>query len=315
MPKKHPFRFSAQLSTSPDRTAAGWAEQAKRVEGLGYSALLMPDHFGDQFAPIPALAAVAAATSTLRVGALVHDNDYKHPVVLAKELATLDVLSEGRLEVGLGAGWMVTDYTESGIAYDPPAVRVDRFEEGLAIIGGLLSTDGPFSFEGKHYKITEHHLFPRPVQTPRPPIIIGGGAKRVLGIAARNADIVSINVNLRGGTAGPEVAPNAVPALTKQKVDWVREAAGDRFDDLELNSLVGFVLVTDDRQSVIDAMAPNFGVDPVDAVHIPLALIGTLDQMEEELHWRRENYGISYFSFESSAWETLGPLVSKLAGT
>jgi probable F420-dependent oxidoreductase len=314
MPKTHPFRFSAQLSNVPDKTGSGWAEQAKKVEDLGYSALLMPDHFGDQLAPIPALAAVAAATTTLRIGALVHDNDYKHPLILAKELATLDVLSNGRLEIGLGAGWMATDYEESGIPYDPPAVRVDRFEEGLAIITGLLETDGPFSFEGTHYKITEHHLLPRPVQSPRPPVIIGGGAKRVLGIAARHADIVSINVDLRGGTASADVAPNAAPALTKQKIEWVREAAGARFDDIELNTLVGLVLETDDRQSVIDQMAPAFGIDPTDAVHVPLALIGTVAQMEEELYWRRENYGISYFSFESSAWEALGPLVQKLAG-
>jgi len=314
MPDPHPFRFSAQLSVAPDRSASGWAEQARKAEDLGYSALLMPDHFGDQLAPIPALMAAADATTSLRIGALVHDNDYKHPLVLAKELATLDVLSNGRLEIGLGAGWMISDYEESGIAYDPPAVRVDRFEEGLAIIVGLLETDGPFSFEGTHYKVTEHHLFPRPVQSPRPPLIIGGGGKRVLGIAARYAEIVSINVNLRGGTAGPEVAPNATPERTKQKVQWVREAAGARFDDIELNCLIGFVLETDDRQSVIDAMAPTFNLTTDDALHVPLALIGTIEQMEEELHWRRENYGISYFSVESSAWETLAPIVGRLTG-
>jgi probable F420-dependent oxidoreductase len=315
MPHSHPFRFAAQLSFAPDRTAAGWAAQARKVEDLGYSTLLMPDHFGDQLAPVPALMAAADATSSLRIGALVHDNDYKHPVVLAKELATLDVLSGGRLEIGLGAGWMRTDYEESGIEYDAPAMRVDRFEEGVAVITGLLETDAPFSFKGSHYKVTEHHLLPRPVQTPRPPLIIGGGGKRVLGIAGRMADIVSINVNLRGGTAGPEVASDATPAQTHKKIEWVRQAAGDRFDQLELNTLVGFVLETDDRQSIVDAMAPAIGIDPADALHVPLALIGTTEQMEEELHWRRENYGLSYFSFESSSWETIGSLVSKLAGS
>jgi probable F420-dependent oxidoreductase len=225
------------------------------------------------------------------------------------------VLSGGRLEIGLGAGWMRTDYEESGIEYDPPAVRVDRFEEGVAIITGLLETDGPFSFEGSHYKVAEHHLLPRPVQTPKPPLIIGGGGKRVLGIAARTADIVSINVNLRGGTAGPEVASDATPAQTLKKIDWVRQAAGDRFDELELNTLVGFVLETDDRQSIVDAMAPAIGIDPVDALHVPLALIGTTEQMEAELHWRRENFGLSYFSFESSSWEAIGGLVGRLAGS
>jgi len=312
---KRAFRFAAQLSTSPDSTAKGWGDQARKVEDLGYSTLFMPDHFGDQLAPVPALMAAADATTNLRIGALVHDNDYKHPVVLAKELATLDVLSGGRLEVGLGAGWMRSDYVESGIAYDPPRVRVDRFCEGLEIIDGLLRSDGPFSFEGDHYTIAEHQLLPRPTQKPRPPIIIGGGAKRVLGIAARKADIVSINVDLREGLGGPEVAVNATPERTREKVGWVKAAAGDRFDDIELNALVGLVVVTDDRQSIIDQMAPAFGIDPAEAHHVPLALIGTIEQMEEELHWRRENYGMSYFSFESSSWETLGDLVGRLAGS
>src|SRR5579864_9422942 len=161
----HPrkFRFAAQLSKAPDGTAASWADQARQAEDLGYSTLLMPDHFGDQLAPVPALAAAADATSTLRVGTLVFDNDYRHPLVLAKEAATLDVLSGGRLELGLGAGWMRTDYEESGIAYDPPGVRVDRFAEGVEVIAGLLASDGPYSFSGKHYNVQEHTLLPRPV--------------------------------------------------------------------------------------------------------------------------------------------------------
>jgi hypothetical protein len=137
----------------------------------------------------------------------------------------------------------------------------------------------------------------------------------VLTIAARHAEIVSINVDLRAGTAGPESASNATPDATREKIGWVREAAGDRFDEIELNTLIGFVMVTDDRQSIIDAMAPALGIDPADAVHIPLALIGTLDQMAEELEWRREEYGISYFSVESDAWEAMAPVVARLAGT
>ena len=312
----HPrrFRFAAQLSTGPGRDARSWAEQATKVEDLGFSTLLMPDHFGDQLAPVPALMAAAAATSTLRIGALVFDNDYRHPLVLAKEAATVDLLSEGRLELGLGAGWMRSDYDESGIAYDPPGRRIERFEEAVTVITGLLESEGPFSFSGRHYTVTAHSATPRPVQSPRPPLIIGGGGRRVLSIAARRAEIVSINVDLRAGTAGPEAAGNATPEATRRKVRWVREAAGDRFDDIELNCLIGFVLVTDDRQAVIDAMAPTIGIDPSDAVHIPLALIGTLDEMAEELEWRRAEYGISYFSVESEAWETLAPVVGRLAG-
>jgi probable F420-dependent oxidoreductase len=309
------FRFAAQLSTGPDGSGRSWADQARKVEDLGFSTLLMPDHFGDQLAPVPALMAAADGTTTLKVGALVFDNDYRHPLILAKEAATLDRLSDGRLELGLGAGWMRSDYEESGIAYDPPSVRVDRFEEGVAVITGLLESEEPFSFSGTHYKVSGHTATPRPVQRPRPPVIIGGGGRRVLTIAARHAEIVSINVDLRAGTAGPESASNATPDATREKIGWVREAAGDRFDEIELNTLIGFVMVTDDRQSIIDAMAPALGIDPADAVHIPLALIGTLDQMAEELEWRREEYGISYFSVESDAWEAMAPVVARLAGT
>jgi probable F420-dependent oxidoreductase len=313
----HPrkFRFAAQLSKAPENSAASWAEQARKAEDLGYSTLLVPDHFGDQLAPVPALMAAADATSELHVGTLVFDNDYRHPVVLAKEAATLDVLSGGRLELGLGAGWMRTDYEESGIAYDPPALRVDRFAEGVAVIAGLLESDAPFSFSGKHYTVTDHHLRPRPLQRPRPPLILGGGGRRVLTIAGQWADIVSINVDLRAGTGGAETAPNASPDATRQKIAWVREAAAERFDDIELNCLIGFAIITDEAQNIADAMAPTFGLDPSDALHVPVALIGTLDEMVEELRWRREEYGISYFSIEADCWESLAPVVSRLAGT
>ncbi len=315
MAHDHKFRFAAQLGKAAAGTARAWTEQARRAEDLGYSALLMPDHFGDQLAPVPALAAAAAATSSLRVGALVFGNDYRHPCVLAKEAATLDLLSQGRLELSLGAGWMRTDYEETGIPYDEPKVRVDRFEEAVLVLEGLLRTDGPFSFDGSHYRVHEHTLSPRPVQRPAPPLIIGGGGKRVLSFAARHADIVSINVNLAAGTGGAETAPNATPERTREKVAWVKEAAGDRFEDLELNALIGFVMITDDAAGVAGAMAPHFGIGAEDALHIPLALLGTLDEMVEELQWRRQEYGISYWSIEADSWEALGPVVSSLSGT
>jgi probable F420-dependent oxidoreductase len=309
------FRFAAQLSKSPDGTARSWAEQARRAEDLGFSTLLMPDHFGEQLAPVAAMMAAADATESLRVGALVFDNDYRHPLVLAKEAATVDLLSDGRLELSLGAGWMRDDYQQSGIPYDPPGVRVDRFAEGVTVIKGLLEADGPYSFSGTHYTISEHTPSPRPVQRPRPPLTIGGGGRRVLSIAAREAEIVSINVDLRAGTGGPETAPNASPESTRTKIGWVKEAAGDRFDEIELNTLIGFAMITDERDKILDAMAPHFGLEPADAAHVPVALIGTLEQMKEELLWRRAEYQISYFSVEADCWEELGPVVSALAGT
>ena len=248
----HPrrFRFAAELSKAPDATARSWANQARKAEGLGFSSLLMPDHFGDQLAPVPALMAVADATEHLRIGTLVFDNDYRHPLVLAKEAATLDLLSDGRLELGLGRGMDAIGLRAGGDRLiDAPSVRVDRFEEAVTIVAGLLESAGPFSYVGTHYTVTDHTATPRPAQQPRPPLIIGGGGRRVLSIAGRHAEIVSINVNLHAGTGGPEAAPNATPDATRQKIQWVRDG-GSRFDDIELNTLIGFFVVTDDPHSV-----------------------------------------------------------------
>ncbi len=306
-----PFRFSAQLSKATSRL--DWVEQARQAEALGYSAVTLPDHFGDQLAPIAAMMAAADATSTLRIGTLVFDNDYRHPLTLAKEAATLDLLSDGRIELGLGAGWMRSDYTQSGIDYDRPGQRIDRFEEGLAVIKGLMA-DGPFSFDGKYYTIESHDGLPKPVQRPHPPIIIGGGGKRILSIAAREADIVSINANLNEGVGGVETAPNITPAMTSRKVGWVREAAGHRFSEIELHVLVGFCMITDDPKSIAEAMAPAFGLSADDALHVPVALLGTIDSMVEELQRRREEWGFSYVTIEGP-WQEFAPVVARLAGT
>jgi probable F420-dependent oxidoreductase len=315
MPHSRRFRFAVQLSKGPDGTARSWAEQARRAEDLGFDTILMPDHFDDQLAPVPALAALAAATERIKIGALVFDNDYRHPLILAKEAATLDLLSEGRLELGLGAGWMTSDYEESGIPYDSPGERIERFAEGVAVIKGLLEAEDPFSFSGKHYTITEHRGTPRPVQRPRPPLIIGGGGRRILSLAAREADIVGINLNLQGGVAGAEVAAaDGTVEATKRKVAWVKEAAGRRFDDLELNTLVGFVAITDKPEEILEPMAQMFKVEISEVRHTPLALIGTVDSMVEELCWRREEYGISYLAVQGDAWASMAPVVERLAG-
>src|SRR5579862_7675175 len=238
MPK--PFRFGVQISNVD--SAAGWRDKARKLEDLGYSTLFMPDHFGTELAPLPAIAMAAAHTTTLKIGALVFDNDYKHPAILAKEAATIDLLCDGRVELGIGAGWMKTDYDALGLDYDPPAVRVDRFEEALHVIKQCF-TGEQFTYHGAHYRITDYASFPKPAR--HLPILVGGGGKRVLSIAAREADIIGINPNLREGLGGAETAPNCVPAATTRKLEWVRAAAGDRFGDIELNVLVGFCLVTD----------------------------------------------------------------------
>ncbi len=221
---------------------------ARKVEDLGYSTLFMPDHFGEQLAPVPALMAAADATTDLRLGALVFDNDYKHPVVLAKEIATLDVLSGGRIEFGIGAGWMTTDYEQSGIPKDRDGVRIDRMVEALEIYRGAWS-EGSFNFKGEHYTITDYDGLPKPLQQPFPPILIGGGGPKVLRIAAQHADIVGINPRLSAGEVTAEAGQDARAEMVDKKVQWIKEAAGDRFDDLELNILVFFTTVTDDARA------------------------------------------------------------------
>ncbi len=300
------------MNSAPD--AAAWRAAARRVEDLGFSTLFLPDHFTPQLAPIPAMMAAADATTELRVGALVLDNDYKHPVVLAKELATVDVLSGGRLEVGLGAGWMRSDYEQAGLAYDRPGVRIDRFEEGLAIIKGLFG-DGAVTHRGEHYTITALDGTPKPVQRPHPPFLIGAGGPRMLSIAAREADIVGVNPSLASGQIDASTAADATAEAYARKLATLRAAAGDRFDDLELNCLMFFVAQTDDREGLAGNMAPMFGLTAEQVLDVPIALLGTVDQMCETLEARRDRWGLSYFVCQADAVDALAPVVARLAGT
>ncbi|WP_421118516.1 TIGR03621 family F420-dependent LLM class oxidoreductase [Aquihabitans daechungensis] len=305
------FRFGVQTSTAT--SGDEWAALARQAEDLGYSTMFLPDHFGDQLAPVPAMAAAAAATTELRVGALVFDNDYKHPVVLAKEMATVDVLSGGRVELGLGAGWMISDYEQSGIPYDKPAVRVDRFEEGLAIIKGLLGPD-PVTFEGTHYQVTAMDGLPKPVQQPGPPILIGGGLKRMLTLAGRHADIVGINPTIPNGAVDADAARSGLADLTDQKLEWVKAGAGDRYDDLEINLLNYACIVTDDREQVAQDFAPLFGIAPEDLLEFPHALVGTVGQICESIEANRERFDASYIVVQRDAMEAMAPVVARLTG-
>ena len=311
-PSHRPFRFGVQLSGPPD--AKGWVEQARKIEDLGYATLTMPDHFTDQLAPMPALAAAAAATTSLRVGALVLDNDYKHPVVLAKELATMDVLSDGRVDIGIGAGWMETDYRAAGIPYDRPGVRIDRFEEALAVIKGAMG-DGSFSFQGTHYTITDYDGQPKPAQRPHPPILIGGGGRRVLSIAARQADVVGINGQMTAGVIGPEAIATMTYDAVAERVALVRDAAGARIDDIELNIRAFLVRVTDDRAGTVSGIASFVQVEDEMIAASPFALIGSVDEIAETLVRRREELGFSYVIVGGEDVEPFAPVVARLAGT
>ncbi len=306
-----PFRFGVQASTAASREQ--WVSFAQRVEGNGYDVLTMPDHFDKQLAPLPALMTVANATTRLRVGALVWDNDYKHPLVLAKELATMDVLSDGRIEIGIGAGWTITDYEKAGMVYDPPKVRIDRLVEGVAIIKAAMS-EGHFSHAGTHYTITDYDGFPKPVQKPGPPILIGGGGKRVLSFAAREADIIGVNGTMTAGAIGPAAFDTMTAEAVDEKVAIVRAAAGDRIADIELNVRAYMLNITNERATTINSFADMLGVPASFMEHSPFALIGTTAQIVEDLLARRERWGFSYISVSAGDVDSFAPVVAELSG-
>jgi probable F420-dependent oxidoreductase len=296
------------------RSGPEWRDTARKAEALGYSALVMPDHFGDQLAPVPALTMAAAVTETLRVGTLVFANDFRHPAVLAKEMATLDLLSEGRLEVGLGAGWMTDDYTWTGITEDRPGVRIDRMVEAITVLRGLWS-DEPCTFEGEHYTITAMDGLPKPVQPGGPPIVVGGGGRRVLSTAARLADIVGVNPNVGEGTVGPEAIASMSEEATEQKLGWVREAAGDRFADIEISILKFVTIITDDRDTVAGKVGGAMGMDAATFLASPHTLVGSAEQVADELIEQRERWQGSYVTVQSDAIDAFAPVVAALAGT
>lgn len=310
MPK--PFRFAVQTSAADSGKA--WREKARKVEDLGYSTLFIPDHFGDQWGPLVALTIAAEATERLNVGSLVFDNDYRHPVVLAKEIATLDLATDGRVEFGIGAGWMKSDYDEAGITYDSPGTRIDRMVEGLSVMKQLWR-DGAANLDGEHYTISNAQGHPRPAKPSGPKILIGGGGKRVLSIAAREADIVGVNMNLAPGFVGVEVAQSAKRERYQERFQWIRDAAGDRFDDIEFQCLTFFVQFTNDSNAAYEQLAPLFGLTPDEARGAPIALAGTADEMAETIRQRREEYGFSYVVVHEGEMEEFAAVVSQLAGT
>jgi probable F420-dependent oxidoreductase len=306
-----PFRFGVQVGKAAD--ARAFTDLARKAEDLGYATLTVPDHLDDQWAPTPMLVAAASATTTLRLGALVWCNDYRHPVVLAKEAATIDLLSDGRLELGLGAGWMTTDYTDAGIDLDPAGVRIERMAEALAVIKGLMA-ESPFDFSGRYYEVSGLDGSPVPVQRPHPPIVIGGGGRKILTLAAREADVIGLNIDLRSGRIDASAGPTATADATHEKLGWIRNAAGDRFDDIELQVRVHLAAVTDDIPGLADAMAPAFGLTPDQAMHSPHALAGSVDQLVETLEERRAVFGISYIGLSADVIDELAPVVARLAG-
>lgn len=312
MTNPRPFRFAVMAEKAASST--DWIDVARKVEGLGYSTLLMPDHYGDQLGVIPALATAAAVTTDLRVGSLVLANDFRHPALLAKDAATIDLLSDGRLELGIGAGWMTADYTWTGVPLDRAGIRIDRMLETIEILRGLWGPDA-FSFSGDHYTITEMNGMPKPVQPAGPPIIVGGGGKRVLSSAARVANIVGVNPNVGEGKIGAEAIASMAATATDEKLGWVRDAAGDRFDELEISILKFAVVVTDDQAATAAQVGSAMGMDADTVIASPHTLVGSTAQIIDELVAQRERWNASYVTVRADAVDSFAPIVAALAGT
>jgi probable F420-dependent oxidoreductase len=278
----------------------------------------MPDHLLPQFSPVPYLAAVAALTERLRISAFVLNNDLRHPAVLAQDLASLDVLSEGRLDVAIGAGWNEPEYAAIGLPFAPSRVRQARLAEAVAVIKGCFGPE-PFSFAGEHYTITDHDGWPKPVQRPHVPFLIGGGGRRTLELAAREADIVGLAPRILAGQRADPVS--LTWAATEEKIGWVREAAGDRFADLSFNvypsqwPVVVTVDLRGEARKVIDRLRERTGVELTEqeVIDSPHIFIGSIDRFVEKLSELRERLGIN--SFLVGDLVDLGPVVERLAGT
>ncbi|HKW59663.1 MAG TPA: TIGR03621 family F420-dependent LLM class oxidoreductase [Candidatus Dormibacteraeota bacterium] len=312
MSVRRTFRISVQEHHA--QNAAQWRDRARALEAMGYATLYLPDHFGQQVGPVAGLMAAADATTTLRIGSLVFDNDYRHPAVLAKEAASLDLLSEGRFDFGIGAGWMISDYEQTGMAYDPPGTRIARLAEALTIIKKFFA-GGEFSFEGDHYTIKGLEGSPQPVQRPHPPIVLGGGGRKMLELAVREADTINVNFDLREGRRGANVARTGLAEATDEKLSWIREAAGERLTQVELGVWILQAFVTDERETVASRLSPLFTLEAADVLASPHVLIGTVEQIAADLVARRERYGISHIVVPGDAADSLAPVVERLAGT
>lgn len=305
-----PFRFAVDVQEPlPGST---WLDTARELEALGYSTIFVPDHVDEGPGPLAYLAAAAAVTTTINVGTLVLDCDYRHPVFLAKELATIDLLSEGRLEVGLGAGWKRADYEITGIPMERAGARVGRLQEHTQILQRLWAGE-TVTFEGEHYRITEASLTPRP-HSERPKLLVGGGAPRLLGWAGQTADIVGVNPSIHSGAIDEEAARDSFADRIDQKFAWLREGAGDRFDDLEINAWLAVAEVTGDP-AYAGVVAELFGTTADELRRSPMALLGTLDDAAEALAERRERWGYTYTVIPGAQARAFAPLVARLTGT
>jgi probable F420-dependent oxidoreductase len=304
-----PFRFGVQSRSMGPRSA--WLASIRRIEELGYSSVSWADHFVGGLDPVASLAAAAVATERLRLTSFVFDNDFRHPAVLAMSAGTIDILSGGRLELGIGAGWMKPEYTQSGIPFDPPGIRIARLEETLQLLTQLF-TGQPVTFQGEFYQVEELTLPPVPVQQPHPPFVIGGGSRKILTLAGKYADIVGITN--RALPDGAKDLEDLTAAAMERKVGWIREGAGERFSHIELNMICGRVVITDDREAAAAEMSEQLPLSVEQILDAPAILIGSTDQIIATLQERRERFGVSNIVVMEPVMEEFAPVVAALAG-
>lgn len=318
MNTKHPFRFGLMNETM--LPARQWKDHARKVEDIGFAVFLIRDHFvsdffGDSYAPFSALMSAADVTSTLHVGTLVVCNDFRHPAEIAKESATLDVLSEGRFELGMGAGWLLNEYQKLGVGYDKPGIRIERLGESVQLIKRLWAT-APAVQHGKYYNVEGLDNFPKPFAHNHIPILIGGGHQRILTMAGREASIVSFLTTQVGSGVVVDDPMDKLPKQFLKKIGWVKDGAGDRFDQIELNAFVSLI-ITDDRERATDAFRVARGWHHISNEMVwsmPSVAIGSVDQIVDDMITRRELYGLSYYVVDDSLMGKIAPIVARLAG-
>ena len=304
-----PFRFAIQAQRAS--SAGEWRDRARKIEALGYDLMLMADHFGPQLGVAPALAVAGEVTTTLRIGQLVLQNDLRHPALLAKEVATLDLLSEGRFELGIGAGGSYPpDFDWTGISFDPAPIRVDRLRESIDVLKGLF-TDGPFTYQGTHFTITDYDGMPKPIQRPHPPFLIGAGGPRMLRLAALQADIIGLLPSMGPGGADFALREMTVAGLA-EKVEFIREVAPDRFDSIEFNSLTQVFELTDNRQAALNRLSEEWEQDPQNWQESPFLLIGSREKIADDIREYRERLGFTYFVLRDHMIDDFAPILAKL---
>jgi probable F420-dependent oxidoreductase len=309
----HDRRFRFGLQAHLVHSGPEWRDLARKVEDLGYASLTIHDHIGDQLAPLLALTVAAEVTDDLRIGTLVLDNDFRHPCVLANEVATLDVLSGGRFEWGMGAGWFPRDYERSGIPFDDAGVRISRLQEAIEVMKGLFG-DEAVEFDGGSYQVHGVEGVPKPVQRPHPPLLIGSQGRRLLRYAARHADIIGIGPSISTQPLFGQPPRQTVVEALDEQIGWIRDAAGERFDDLEINMVALPAAVVADGEATLTKMAERAGRDPKQVADSPHVILGSVEQICERLEERRERWGVSYYVVPPNALDNFAPVVARLAG-